>query len=70
MKTIHIQVDDENLESFLIILKNLKNGFIKNFIIEDEIENVDDKEQEFYENLINNLTEEDKKVSSKEIIEI
>ena len=70
MKTIHIQVDDENLESFLIILKNLKNGFIKNFIIEDEIESVDDKEQEFYENLINNLTEEDKKVSSKEIIEI
>jgi len=49
MKTIQLQIDDNNYESFLNIIQNLKDGFIKNFkVINDE------KEVPLNKNLINN----------------
>ena len=49
MKTIQLQIDDNNYESFLNIIQNLKDGFIKNFkVINDE------REIPLNKNLINN----------------
>ena len=36
MKTIQLQVDDNNYESFLNIIQNLKDGFIKNFKVSSD----------------------------------
>ena len=36
MKTIQLQVDDNNYESFLNIIQNLKDGFIKNFTVSSD----------------------------------
>jgi len=42
MKTIQLQVDDNNYESFLNIIQNLKDGFIKNFkVSSDEKQKID-----------------------------
>ena len=70
MKTIQLQIEDDKFNDFMVILKNLKEGFIKKFIVKDEIEFIDENEQKYYENLLQNMTKEDKEVSSKEIIEI
>ena len=35
MKTIQIEIDDKNFETFMTIIKNLKNGMIKNFEVKD-----------------------------------
>ena len=70
MKTIQLQIEDDKFNDFMIILKNLKEDFIKKFIVKDEIDFVDEKEQKYYENLLTNMTKEDKEISSKEIIEI
>ena len=44
MKTIQLQVEDDNYESFLTIIKSLKKGMVKNLAVkEDSI--VDDFEQ-------------------------
>jgi len=70
MKTIQLQIEDDKFNDFMIILKNLKEDFIKKFIVKDEIDFVDEKEQKYYENLLTNMTKEDKEIFSKEIIEI
>jgi hypothetical protein len=70
MKTIQLQIEDDKFNDFMVILKNLKEDFIKKFIVKDEIEFIDENEQKYYENLLQNMTKEDKEVSSKEIIEI
>ena len=54
----------------MVILKNLKDDFIKKFIVKDDIDFVDKNEQNYYENLLQKMTKEDKEISSKEIIEI
>ena len=68
MKTIQLQIDDSNYESFLNILNNLKQGFIKKITVSDSIETVSDKEQKYYENLLKNMNEDDRTVSSKDTI--
>ncbi|MGD9718023.1 MAG: hypothetical protein AB7U24_02185 [Sulfurimonadaceae bacterium] len=68
MKTIQLQIDDSNYESFLNILNNLKQGFIKKITISDSMETVSDKEQKYYENLLKNMNEDDRTVSSKDTI--
>jgi len=68
MKTIQLQIDDSNYESFLNILNNLKQGFIKKITISDSIETVSDKEQKYYENLLKNMNEDDRSISSKDTI--
>jgi len=68
MKTIQLQIDDKNYDSFLIILNNLKDGLINNFIVKDNdgyIDTVSDKEHKYYENLLNNMSDDDKTISYK-----
>lgn len=70
MKTIHLEIDDKNYESFLSIVNNLKKGFIKKITVSDTIEMVSEKEQKYYENLLENMNSDDKVVSSKESIQL
>jgi len=72
MKTIQLQIDDKNYDSFMTILNNLKKGFIKNFSVENnnDIKTVSDHEQNYYENILNNMSDDDKTISSKESIQI
>ena len=70
MKTIQLQIEDDKFNDFMIILKNLKDDFIKKFIVKDDIDFVDENEQKYYENLLSNMSKEDREISSKEIIEI
>ena len=70
MKTIQLQIEDDKFNDFTIILKNLKDDFIKKFIVKDDIDFVDENEQKYYENLLSNMSKEDREISSKEIIEI
>ncbi|MEA3229157.1 MAG: hypothetical protein U9P38_08820 [Campylobacterota bacterium] len=72
MKTIQLQIDDNNYDSFMIILNNLKQGFVKNLKVNSsaDIEFVSDEEQQDYENILNTLTTDDKIISSKESIQI
>jgi len=73
MKTIQLQIDDNNYDSFMTILKNLKKGFIKGLKVDSDstdVEFVSDKEQQHYEKLLNNLSAYDKIISSTESIQI
>lgn len=45
MKTIQLQVEDDNYESFLTIIKSLKKGMVKNLAIKENDSIVDDFEQ-------------------------
>lgn len=45
MKTIQLQVEDDNYESFLTIIKSLKKGMVKNLVVKEEDCIVDDFEQ-------------------------
>ncbi len=47
-------------------LQDLNGQNVRIIILKDNIESVDDKEQAYYENLINNMSQEDKEISSKE----
>ncbi|MDY0116830.1 MAG: hypothetical protein RBR59_04535 [Sulfurimonadaceae bacterium] len=70
MKTIQIQIDDKNYDSFMNILNNLKKGLIKNFTVNNNsIELVSNEEQNDIENILNLMTIEDKEVSySKTVV--
>ena len=73
MKTIQLQIDDNNYDSFMIILNNLKKGFIKSLKVDSDSTNVgfvSDEEQQHYEKLLNNLNADDKIISSTESIQI
>ena len=72
MKIIQLQIDDKNYDSFMTILNNLKKGFIKNFTVNNgtEIKTVSDTEHKYYEDILNNMSEDDKTISSKESVQI
>lgn len=72
MKTIQLQIDDNNYDSFMTILNNLKKGFIKSLKVESAstIDFVSDEEQLNYEKLLNSFTADDKSISSRESIQI
>jgi len=70
MKTIQIEIEDNKFDDFMIIIKNLKDNFIKKLVINEKIEYVDKKEQLYYENLLDSFSDEDREISSKEIVEI
>ena len=72
MKTIQLQIDDNNYDSFMTILNNLKKGFIKSLKVDSDstVEFVSDKEQEEYEKLLNTFSTDDKVITSKESIQI
>ncbi len=56
----------------MTILNNLKKGFIKNFTVNNstDIKTVSDNEQNHYENILNNMSDDDKTISSKESVQI
>jgi hypothetical protein len=74
MRTITLEVEDNNYNSFLTIIENLKDGFIKSFTVENknlnDIESVSYEEQQEYEDTLNALTIDDKSISSRELISI
>ena len=73
MKTIQLQIDDNNYDLFLTIIQNFKDGFIKNMTVSDTenpIETISLEEQNYYEDLLNNVSEDDKIISSKESFQI
>jgi len=70
MKTIQLQIDDKNYDSFMVIINNLKKGFVKNFTVnsDKDINAVSDKEHKYYETLLDNMSDDDKIISSQEIV--
>jgi len=72
MKTIQLQIDDNNYDSFMTILNNLKKGLIKSLKVDSDstVEFVSDNEQEEYEKLLNSFSTDDKVITSKESIQI
>lgn len=69
MKTIQIQIDDKNYDSFMNILNNLKKGLIKNFTVNNNsIEVVSNEEQKDIENILNSMTIEDKEISHSKTV--
>lgn len=69
MKTVQLQVDDNSLETLLIIVKNIKKNIVKNIIVKDSDRNlvptVSDEENIYYENLLNNMSADDKIIASE-----
>ena len=69
MKTVQLQVDDNSLETLLIIVKNIKKNIVKNIIVKDNDRNlvptVSDEENIYYENLLNNMNADDKTIASE-----
>ncbi len=60
MKTIQLQIDDKNYDSLLNILNNLRDGFIKKLTVKndtDSIDTVSDEEQNYYEDLLENMSD-------------
>jgi len=70
MKTIQLQIEDKNYDSFMTIINNLKKGFVKNFTVNNGIEVVSESEYKYYENLVNSMSDDDKIISSKETIQL
>ena len=81
MKTIQLKVDDSRLEAFLTIIRNLKNGMVRDIMIKDTdsslspqgisapwIEEVSDEENAYYIDIFKNMSEEDRSISSKEYV--
>jgi len=79
MKTIQLKVDDSRLETFLTIIRSLKIGMVRDIIINDTdgisvskgstipwIEEISDEENAYYVNVLKNMSDEDKSISSKE----
>lgn len=57
MKTIQLQIEDDNYESFLTIIKSLKKGMVKNLAVKDGVLAVDDFEQtkEYFNKCLENI---------------
>jgi len=74
MKAIYLQIEDSKFDIFMNLIQNLKDDIIKNFYVENislnNIETVSDKEQQEFEQIINIMDEDDKTISSKEIVSI
>ena len=66
-----IDVKDSVVDKIMYLLDSLKSDVkIINRVNTKPIESVSDGEQNYYENLLNNMSEDDKIVSSKESIQI
>lgn len=49
MKTIHLQIEDNKVDVFLNIVKNLKDGIVKNYCLADDIDENLQLDPFFYE---------------------
>lgn len=67
MKTIQLQVEDDNYESFLTIIKSLKKGIIKNLAVKEDCL-VDDFEQtqKYFHKCLENIENGDTQLLSQE----
>ena len=73
MKIIQLKVDDKNYDSFLTIINNLKDGFIKQLTVKSDketIEVVSCEEQDEIEKILNSMSYEDKEISHTKIVSI
>jgi len=70
MQTIQLQVEDNKLDTILHILSNLKDDLIQKLEVKEDIISVSDEENNYYKELLNKMSENDKIVSSKEVITI
>jgi len=69
MKAIQLKIEDNRLETFLTIINNLKQDMVKEIKVSDvntsSIPTVTDKENDYYANIINNMSSDDKTVASE-----
>jgi len=65
-----IDVKDSVVDKIMYLLDSLKDVKIIRRTDTQLIETVSDKEQSYYENVLHNMSEDDKIVSSKESIQI
>jgi len=65
-----IDVKDSVVDKIMYLLDSLKDVKIIRRADTQLIETVSDKEQSYYENVLHNMSEDDKIVSSKESIQI
>ena len=66
-----IDINDSAINKILSFLESLKSDVkIINRVETQEIEAISQEEQNYYEELVQNMSEDDRIVSSKEIIQI
>ena len=65
-----IDVKDSVVDKIMYLLDSLKDVKIIRRADTQLIETVSDKEQSYYENVLHNMSEDDKIVSSKESVQI
>jgi len=74
MKFIHLQVEDNKLDIVLTLIQNLKADIVQKFYVEDSkpnmISEVSSQEQEAYEKTLNDMSKNDREISSREIISL
>ena len=68
MKTIQLQVEDDNYESFLTIIKSLKKGMVKNLAIKENDSIIDDFEQTkiYFQKCLENIENGNTQILSEE----
>lgn len=68
MKTIQLQVEDDNYESFLTIIKSLKEGMVKNLAIKENDSIIDDFEQTkiYFQKCLENIENGNNQLLSEE----
>jgi len=74
MKTVQLIVEDNRLETLLTIIKNLKQDIIKEINISDTdsllIPSVSDEENQYYQDLLKNMSSDDTTVVSEKFFTI
>ena len=66
-----IDIRESAIDKIMYLLDNLKPDVkIIRKTDAQQIESISDEEQNYYENLLNNMSEDDKIISSKEVIHI
>jgi hypothetical protein len=69
MKAVYLKVDDNGLDTLLTIIKNLKNDLVKEISVKDIdsflIPTVSDAENQYYSDLLKNMSVDDKTVVSE-----
>jgi len=72
MQKVHLDISSDIFDKVMFILENLPPNKVK-YTIEkpsQNIEEVSNEEQHYYEKLLSNMSVEDKEVASKEVFEI
>ena len=69
MKTIQLKVDDKGLETLMTVIKSLKKDLVKEITVKEtdslSIPTVSDEENQYYEDLLKNMSADDKTIVSE-----